>query len=275
MYLNATIHVPSNIKMHDLNKKVPIHVHIPSEKKDFITIIKAFPEIIIMPSVVVFVVLILKGYHYYHFYMDKKTMSTRIYLLEHKVFPCPYKRKLHHPEKFDHELTFMWNHYMEEDRIYRTLLRAKEYRKLLKEHTDVFYNLRYFHYLPVYNSATDEELFPELLSWKDFCRRKTHAQILVKYAFQTALKDKFSIFRLDRNDDIIFSIEPEKFVGAFWDRKTSSYVVIGQPDWWEKSIYAPTDDHFTFLEYKVLDEDYRRTFIPDDECYFYTQKNNK
>lgn len=265
MYLNTTIHIPSNIKMHDLDKEVPIHLHIPSEKKDFITIIKAFPEIIIMPSVVILVVLLLKGYHYYHFCMDKKTILTRIYLLEHKVFPCPYKRKLHNKDKFDHDLTFMWNHYMEEDRIYRTLLKAKEFRKLLKEHMDIFYNLRYFQYLPYYNSETDEDIIPEFLSWKEYYRRKTHAQILIKYAFQLALRDKFSVFRLNKNDDIIFSVKPENFIGAFWDRKTSTYVIIGQPDWWDKSMYAPSDVHCSFVSFKILDEDYRRTFISDDE----------
>ena len=266
MYLNATIHLPSSIKLNNLDKEVPIHVHIPSQKQDFLTIIENFPEIIIMPSVVITIVLLFKGYYYYHFFMDNRTIAKRIYLLEHKGFPCPYKRKLHDKAKFDHDLTFMWNHYMQEDYIYKTLLKAREFSRLIKEQMDLCFNLDALHEMPRYNCANDKTIIPNILTWAEFYKRKTRGQILIQYAFQLALKDKFSIFRLNRVDDILLAVEPESFLGAFWDRKTSSYVVIGQPDWWNKSMYAPGDKKkITYTYYKILDEDYRRAFISDDE----------
>lgn len=265
MYINVTFHVPTTVKVTNLDKEVPVHIHIPSEKKDFVTIIKNFPEIIIMPSVVILIVCAFKAFYYYHWYMDRRTIAKRIYLIEHKHFPCPYKRKLHKKSRLNDDLTHLWNHYIHEDHIYRTLLKAQEYRRLIKGHMDVCANLDALHELPYYNTSDDEMIIPEYLTWADFYKRKTHGQILIKYAFQLALKDKFSIFRLDRVDDILLAVQPENFIGAFWDRKTSSYVVIGQPDWWDKSMYAPGDrKKITYTSYKILDEDYRRTFISDD-----------
>ncbi|XBW36491.1 hypothetical protein QEN19_002068 [Hanseniaspora menglaensis] len=258
MHVANSKHFNSKVKNCENSRQITVSKHASNRDKLF-KLLETHQEWCVLTIILILIYLSIKIYDKFKLICDLYVIKKRKYLIEHKTFPCTFTKRMHKGSRMNPQLRELWTHYMNENYIFKTLLKAKKLQNEIQLHISIVENLPLISNLSTYEAKLNDSVAPNHCTMENLNKERAVAEILTRKFYWIAQKDNFYYCRLSRYEKPVLVVDPSKFVGAWWHPEISEYIALGAPEWWLKCHYDPKDIYLPkFHLHKILKSDYEK-----------------